>query len=51
MLKKFKISPQFVPLLFAEPDYWSPGDFSSHDLEGSLQQLGNKLRNHFLGAN
>ncbi|OCL06378.1 hypothetical protein AOQ84DRAFT_390225 [Glonium stellatum] len=39
LLQQFNVSPQFVPLLFAEPDYWAPGDFQTHKDNGSLESI------------
>jgi hypothetical protein len=42
LLQQFHVSPQFVPLLLAEPDYWSPGDFATFDEDGNVLRLGNE---------
>ncbi|KXT09169.1 hypothetical protein AC579_7288 [Pseudocercospora musae] len=39
LLESLSISPQFLPMLLGEPEYWAPGDFASYNLQGDQQCL------------
>jgi hypothetical protein len=43
LFSHFEVSPQFLAHLLAEPDYWAPGDFATHDVQGELSYLGTLL--------
>ncbi|CAG8957243.1 hypothetical protein HYFRA_00009445 [Hymenoscyphus fraxineus] len=40
ILATFHISPQFLPHLLAEPDYWAPGEFYTYNGKGNLENIG-----------
>lgn len=40
MLEELQVSPQVACAMLGEPDYWAPGDFVSHGINGAAQKLG-----------
>ncbi|RMZ03036.1 hypothetical protein D0860_06960 [Hortaea werneckii] len=49
-MEMFQVTPQYLPHLLGEPDYWAPGSFARSDPDGHPKSLGRHCKERSLAS-